>query len=113
MPAHGSGIICLRPSEMRIFSRSNLRICTSIESPTFTSSAGLTTRPQDISVTCSSPSTPQIHEDSVVGEVLHLAGDDGALGQSAHQRFALRFEVFFQQHAPADHHVSALADRKS
>ena len=44
MLSHGSSVACLRPSEMRLFSLSMLRMITSTVSPFFTTSDGCCTR---------------------------------------------------------------------
>ena len=54
----GSGCNCLRPSEIRFLPASTFRILTSSCCPTVSTSAGLFTRPCEISATCSMPSTP-------------------------------------------------------
>ena len=58
MLSQGLGWICLRPSEMRSRSLSTLSTLTSISSSIFRISDGWFTRPQDMSVMCSSPSIP-------------------------------------------------------
>src|SRR4030095_14768585 len=57
--SHGSGWICLRPSEMRLLSRSTLRIWVSTGCPFLSSSEGCPMlRVQDMSEMCRRPSTP-------------------------------------------------------
>src|ERR1039457_2752891 len=58
--SQGCGWSCLRPSEMRFLAGSTLRIRASTLSPTLRTSAGLLTRPQEMSATCNRASTPPI-----------------------------------------------------
>ena len=38
----------------------------------------------------------EIHEDAVVGDVFHFAGDDGAFGERGHQRVALAISALLR-----------------
>ena len=58
--SQGCGCSCLSPSEIRFLAGSTFRIRASTLSPTLSTSAGLLTRPHEMSATCSSASTPPI-----------------------------------------------------
>src|SRR5260370_13971930 len=49
----------------------------------------------------------EIDESTVLRNILHVAVNYLALVQRLHQRGALGVQLFFQQRAPADHHVTA------
>ena len=51
----------------------------------------------------------QVHERTVVGDVLHVPAYDLAFAERVHQRRALGVQSFFENDAPAHHHVAAPA----
>src|SRR5258708_29052364 len=51
----------------------------------------------------------EIDESSVLGHILYVPVNYLAFGQRFHQRGALGVQLFFEQRAPADHHVAAAA----
>src|SRR5260370_14596290 len=51
----------------------------------------------------------KVHERPVLRHVLHVPVHDLAFAQRFHQRGALGMQLFFQQRAPAHHHVAAAA----
>ena len=69
----------------------------------------LDARPGEIGDVQKAVEAAEIHEDAVVGDVLHFAGQHLAFRQRVHQRRSLGLQLFFQNCAPAHHHVAALA----
>ena len=95
---------------MRPFSRSNFRTCTSSSSPGRNHVDGIGhAAPGKIGDVQQAVDPADIHEYAIAGNALDRSVEDLALGNRIQQFLPLRFLLFLENRAPADHHVSALA----
>ena len=105
----GSAPSCLRPSDTRERSRSNLRMRTSISSLDLDDFRRmLDALPRHVSDVQQAVDATEVDECAVVGEVLHHALDDRAFLQVVEQRVALGAVFLLDDGAARHHDVVAL-----
>ena len=107
--ARGPAVFCLMPSETFCFSRSYLRMTTSILSPTFKISEGWLILPQDMSVIWSRPSMPPRSTKAPYSVTfLTVPAHDLAFGEGG-ERFFLFGILLLLEDGPAGKHDIAAA----